>query len=84
MGLSDDFRGVAEHAIALILHLNVRRQRHQAALRDIFFHSRDPRRGCAHRQQLVVALLQAQVLQMFFRENRLGVAEGADGKDFTL
>ena len=80
-GVSDDFRSIAKDAIA-ILHLNVCRQGHQATLGDVFFHSCDPRRGSAHRQQLVFALLQAQVLQMF-SVDCLGIAEGADGKYFS-
>src|SRR6266536_1763999 len=58
-GIGNDFRCIAEEAITPILHLNVRRQGHQAALDDVFLHSRDARRGRAHRQQLILALLQA-------------------------
>ena len=80
--MGDDFCSIAEEPIAAVLHLHVGRQRHQAALHDILFHRRDSRWRRAHGEQLVLAFLQAEVLQMFFRQNRLSVAEGGDGEDF--
>jgi hypothetical protein len=82
--VGDDLGGIAEQAKAAVFHLHVSRQRHQAALSDIIFHRRHPSRRRAHGQQLVFTFLQSQVLQMFFRENRLGVAERTDGEDFAF
>src|SRR5262249_26571931 len=56
--------GIAEQAVAWLLHQDIRRRRHQASLRDVFLQRGPARAGRAEREQLILAFLQSQMLQM--------------------